>query len=269
MNRIMIKVENVSKWYGELQVLNNICLQVMEGEVVVLIGPSGSGKTTLLRCIHLLEPFSAGKIYVSETLMGYHEDKGKLRRDSEKELNRKRGNIGMIFQSFNLFSNMTVLQNVMEGPITVLRMPKDQARKIAIDLVRKVGLEDKIDNFPSRLSGGQKQRVAIARALAMDPKVLLIDEPTSSLDPELIEEVLDTLKRLASEGITMLIVTHELGFARDVADRICFFYEGQIHEEGPAKEFLSNPQKDRTRLFLKTILQQDCNLAPNNIVSDF
>lgn len=251
---IMIKVEKLTKYFGNLKVLDEVSLEVKRGEVVVLIGPSGGGKSTLLRCIHLLEPISSGRIYVDGTLMGYHEVDGKLVRDSEKEMNLERSKIGMIFQSFNLFSHMTVLQNVMEGPVTVLKMPKQETREIALNHIRKVGLEDKIDSYPSRLSGGQKQRVAIARALAMDPKLLLFDEPTSALDPELVGEVLETMKQLASEGKTMLIVTHELGFAREVADRICFLYGGRILEEGPARELLSNPRKERTKNFLSVIL---------------
>jgi ABC-type polar amino acid transport system ATPase subunit len=240
----MIKIKNLHKYYGDLEVLKGIDVSIEEGEVVCIIGASGSGKSTLLRCINFLEKKDKGDISID----------GKLVKMKGQDINLIRKKVGMVFQRFNLFPHMTVLQNVMEGPITIKKMPKIEARKIALDLLKKVGLEDKEDEYPAMLSGGQQQRVAIARTLAMEPKVVLFDEPTSALDPELVGEVLTVMKDLADEGMTMAIVTHEMGFAREVADRIIFLHEGVIAEEGSPQEIFENPQHDRLQGFLGKIL---------------
>lgn len=245
----MIKVENVYNSFGALQVLKGINFHVAPGEVVVLIGPSGSGKSTLLRCINCLEQVTNGEIYVGGELMG--AVKGQV---SEKDIIRMRSEIGMVFQRFNLFPHMTVLENVIEAPIHVKKTPRDEAIKQGQQLLEKVGLADKADVYPSRLSGGQQQRVAIARSLAMKPAIMLFDEPTSALDPELVGEVLNVMKDLAKDGMTMLVVTHEMGFAREMADRVVFMDNGQIVEEGTPEDIFTRPMQERTQAFLSKIL---------------
>jgi polar amino acid transport system ATP-binding protein len=220
----------------------------------VLIGASGSGKTTLLRCINRLEAIDSGRIWVDGVRIGAHEEAGVERPETEKELNLKRSQIGMVFQRFNLFPHMTALQNVTVAPMTVKGVRRDEAEAIAYRLLEKVGLADKVNAYPSRLSGGQQQRVAIARALAMNPKLMLFDEPTSALDPELVGEVLDTMKRLSEEGMTMIVVTHVMGFAREVGDRILFLENGMILEEGTPEVMFTRAQNERTRAFLSKVL---------------
>ncbi|WP_448379148.1 amino acid ABC transporter ATP-binding protein [Fervidobacterium sp.] len=241
--KIIIKIENLVKRFGKLEVLKGINLEVKKGETIVIIGPSGGGKSTLLRCINKLEEYQDGKIYLD----GVDID--------EYDVNQLRTRIGMVFQQFNLFPHMNVLDNLILAPTKVKKMPKEQAIEKAKVLLSRVGLLDKIDAYPEQLSGGQKQRVAIARALMMDPEIMLFDEPTSALDPELVGEVLDVMKDLARSGMTMLVVTHEMGFARDVADRIVFISQGVVEEEGPPEEILRNPKKPRTREFLRRILE--------------
>lgn len=243
-NAPIVRIEGLCKWYGELEVLKNINLEIKRGEVVVIIGASGSGKSTLLRCVNFLEKTKKGKIYIS----------GKRIKHNEKELNKTRQELGMVFQHFNLFPHMTVAGNVMEGLVQVKKMPKEKARKKAEVLLERVGLSDKADVYPAMLSGGQKQRVAIARALAMEPKVMLFDEPTSALDPELVGEVLAVMTKLAKEGMTMLVVTHEMWFAKEVADRVIFMDEGVILEEASPEKMFSSPENERTMAFLKQIL---------------
>jgi len=250
----MIHIERVAKSFGGLQVLHDIDLEVKAGEVVVLIGASGSGKTTLLRCINCLEHIDRGRIYVDGVPMGVHDESGTFKPDPERLLNQKRAQIGMVFQRFNLFAHMTALQNVTLAPMMVKKLPRQEAEHLGTRLLAKVGLSDKRNTYPSKLSGGQQQRVAIARALAMSPKLMLFDEPTSALDPELVGEVLETMKQLAEEGMTMLVVTHEMGFAREVADRICFLHEGGILEEGLPEQLFGHPQHERTRAFLSKVL---------------
>lgn len=240
----MIEIKNLSKSFGELQVLKNIDLHVKEKEVVVLIGASGSGKSTLLRCLNFLETAEAGDIII---------DTEKIN-PAKTNLNKIREKVGMVFQHFNLFPHMTVLENIIEAPIHVKGESKDQARSKAVDLLKKVGLQDKANFYPDQLSGGQKQRVAIARALAMEPKAMLFDEPTSALDPELVGEVLQVMKNLAREGMTMVIVTHEMGFAKEVASRIVMLADGNIIEEGHPSEIFANPKHERTQRFLNQIL---------------
>src|SRR5690348_13124519 len=250
----MVDARDVHKSFHHNEVLRGISMQVRKGEVVVMIGPSGSGKTTFLRCINHLEKINQGKLYVDGELVGYRETPdGKIVEDTEKNIARIRAEIGMVFQRFNLFPHMTALENVMEAPIQVKRTPKEQAEARARELLRKVGLEQKADAYPARLSGGQQQRVAIARALAMDPKLMLFDEATSALDPELVGEVLKVMRQLAEEGMTMVVVTHEMGFARDVADRVIFMDGGIIQEEGAPAELFSAPKNDRLRTFLGQI----------------
>jgi polar amino acid transport system ATP-binding protein len=249
----MVRVERAFKRFGHLPVLNGIDMTVKRGQVVVIIGPSGSGKTTLLRCINHLEKIDEGRIYVDGQLVGYREVNGKLVEDSEANIARMRAQIGFVFQRFNLFAHMTALENIIEAPIHVLRMPRDEAVARAMELLRKVGLEDKASVYPHKLSGGQQQRVAIARALAMNPKLMLFDEATSALDPELVGEVLKVMRQLAEEGMTMVVVTHEMGFARDVADHVIFMDKGVIVEEGPPEEIFDRPRNERTRNFLGLI----------------
>jgi polar amino acid transport system ATP-binding protein len=241
----ILRIEHLSKWYGDLQVLKHIDLEVMQGEVVVIIGASGSGKSTLLRCINFLEKAKAGKIHIE----------GKRIRNQEKQLNKVRQELGMVFQQFNLFPHMTVAGNVMEGLVHVKGMPKARARERAEELLAKVGLEEKADVYPAMLSGGQKQRVAIARALAMEPKIMLFDEPTSALDPELVGEVLNVMTSLAKDGMTMVVVTHEMWFAKEVADRVVFMDDGVILEEGPPEKMFEAPEQERTKEFLRQILR--------------
>jgi polar amino acid transport system ATP-binding protein len=253
--RPMVDAIDVHKAFHRNEVLKGITMQVRRGEVVVLIGPSGSGKTTFLRCINHLEKINRGRIYVDGELIGYRElPNGQLREDSEANIARKRSEIGMVFQRFNLFPHLTALQNITEAPIRVKGIPRDQAEARGRELLAKVGLSDKADAYPSRLSGGQQQRVAIARALAMDPKLMLFDEPTSALDPELVGEVLDVMRQLADEGMTMIVVTHEMGFAREVADRVIFMDGGVIVEQGQPAEILANPREERTKAFLRRVL---------------
>lgn len=239
----MINIENLYKSYGDVHVLKGVDLNIKEKEVVVIIGPSGSGKSTLLRCMNYLEVPSKGKVSVDGILL-----------DGEANINKVREEVGMVFQRFNLFPHMTVLENIMLAPMKVRKISKTEAEKEAKVLLARVGLADKADNYPTQLSGGQQQRVAIARALAMKPKVMLFDEPTSALDPEMVGEVLDVMRKLAKEGMTMVIVTHEMGFAREVGDRLLFVDEGRIIEQGAPKEVFENPQQERTKLFLSKVL---------------
>ncbi|MBL8702975.1 MAG: amino acid ABC transporter ATP-binding protein [Alphaproteobacteria bacterium] len=245
----MLRLEGLRKSFGSAEILRGIDLSVGRGETIVVIGASGSGKSTLLRCVNFLELPSAGRIQFEGRPIG-QEGPGGAVRYVESELCRVRARIGMVFQQFNLFPHMTAIENVMEGPVTVLDRPRPQARTQALALLDKVGLADKADSYPSRLSGGQQQRVAIARALAMEPVVMLFDEATSALDPELVGEVLRTMLALSEEGMTMMIVTHELGFAYHVADRVLFLHEGLIHEQGTPRDVLLNPRQARTREFL-------------------
>jgi len=243
----MVRVENLHKHFGKLHVLKGITNRIMKGEVVVIIGPSGSGKSTFLRCLNLLEMPTSGDIYI--------EGVNVINRGENRvSINKVRENVGIVFQSFNLFPHMTALRNIELAPMIVRRVPEAQAREDALALLNRVGLADKADSYPSQLSGGQQQRVAIARALAMKPKVMLFDEPTSALDPEMIGEVLDVMKRLARDGMTMVVVTHEMGFAREVADRVLFMDDGVIVEENTPAELFSNPQNPRTKAFLSKIL---------------
>ena len=251
---LMVRAENVHKSFGHLDVLKGIDLSVRSGEVSVVIGPSGSGKSTFLRCVNHLEKINAGRIWVDGDLIGYREYGGKLHELREKEVAAQRRAIGMVFQRFNLFPHMTVLDNVMEAPLRVRREPRAQVRDRAAALLARVGLADKTDGYPGQLSGGQQQRVAIARALAMQPKLMLFDEPTSALDPELVGDVLDVMRRLAEEGMTMIVVTHEIGFAREVGDTLVFMDGGVIVEAGKPREVLSNPRHERTQAFLSKVL---------------
>nr|WP_275935524.1 amino acid ABC transporter ATP-binding protein [Thermogemmatispora onikobensis] len=249
----MVRVEEAVKRFGDLLVLNNVSMTVERGQVVVIIGPSGSGKTTLLRCINHLEKIDGGRIYVDGQLVGYRLVKGRLVEAKEAEIAKMRAQIGFVFQRFNLFAHMTALENIIEAPIHVLGMPRDEAVAYAMELLRKVGLEEKAHVYPHKLSGGQQQRVAIARALAMRPKLMLFDEATSALDPELVGEVLKVMRQLAEEGMTMVVVTHEMGFARDVADHVIFMDHGVIVEEGTPDQIFDDPQSERTRNFLGLI----------------
>jgi len=250
----MVLAEGVSKSFGSNQVLKSISLEVKRGEVMCLLGPSGSGKSTFLRCINHLEVLSAGRLSVDGELIGFREANGKLYEMHPKEAARQRRDIGMVFQRFNLFPHMTALENVMEAPVLVKGLPKAQVRKRALELLDRVGLAERADYYPAHLSGGQQQRVAIARALAMEPKLMLFDEPTSALDPELVGEVLDVMKGLARSGMTMIVVTHEMGFAREVADNLVFMDGGVVVESGDPREVLSNPKHERTKAFLSKVL---------------
>jgi polar amino acid transport system ATP-binding protein len=240
----MISFKNVNKWFGDLHVLKEINLEVAKGEVVVVCGPSGSGKSTLIRCINRLEPIQKGELVVDN--MSVH--------DNKTNMTKIRAEIGFIFQSFNLYPHMTALGNVTIAPIRVRNIPKEEAEKIGRETLTRVGLGERIDSHPAQLSGGQQQRVAIARGLCMRPKIMLFDEPTSALDPEMINEVLDVMRDLAKEGMTMMVVTHEMGFAREVANRVVFMDEGQIIEVAPPNDFFKNPQTDRGKFFLSSIL---------------
>jgi polar amino acid transport system ATP-binding protein len=250
----MVLAEQVTKSFGSHEVLKGITLEVKRGEVMCLVGPSGSGKSTFLRCINHLEVLSAGRLSVDGELIGYREANGKLYEMAPKEAAKQRRDIGMVFQRFNLFPHMTALQNVMEAPLRVKGLPKVKVEQTARDLLARVGLADRADYYPAHLSGGQQQRVAIARALAMEPKLMLFDEPTSALDPELVGEVLDVMKGLAKEGMTMIVVTHEMGFAREVADSLVFMDAGVVVESGIPSEVLANPQHQRTQAFLSKVL---------------
>jgi polar amino acid transport system ATP-binding protein len=251
---VVMRAEEVHKRFGRLEVLKGITLDVRKGETVCIIGPSGSGKTTFIRCINHLEKIDAGKITVNGKLIGYREQNGKLREDSEKSIALQRTHIGMVFQRFNLFPHMTAMENVIEAPVRVLGTPERQARETAQALLTRVGLADKCDTYPGKLSGGQQQRVAIARSLAMRPALILFDEPTSALDHEVTGEVLAVMEELAHEGMTMIVVTHEMGFARIAADRVVMMDEGVILEEGPPEHFFEAPDHERTRQFLSKIL---------------
>ncbi|MGV8921114.1 MAG: amino acid ABC transporter ATP-binding protein [Pseudomonas sp.] len=252
---LVIEALDLHKSFGDLEILKGISLQVRRGEVVVLIGASGSGKTTFIRCINLLEEIQSGRIQVNGRAMGYRERAdGSLVRDSERNIARQRRDIGMVFQRFNLFPHMTALENIIEAPIQVLGVSKAEAIKQASELLARVGLADKADHYPSMLSGGQQQRVAIARALAMKPQAMLFDEPTSALDPETVGEVLEVMKELAEEGMTMVVVTHEMGFAREVADRVVVLDQGELIEQGPPEQIFSKPKHPRTQAFLSRVL---------------
>ncbi|MEU4678168.1 amino acid ABC transporter ATP-binding protein [Micromonospora sp. NPDC023737] len=251
---LMVQAEQVHKSFGHLEVLKGIDLEVRSGEVCCLLGPSGSGKSTFLRCINHLEKINAGRIRVDGELIGYREHGGKLHELRQKEVAAQRRSIGMVFQRFNLFPHMTALENVIEAPVRVKRESKAAARERAEALLARVGLGDKMGNYPGQLSGGQQQRVAIARALAMQPKLMLFDEPTSALDPELVGEVLDVMKDLARDGMTMIVVTHEIGFAREVGDSLVFMDGGVVVEQGNPREVIANPQHDRTKAFLAKVL---------------
>jgi len=250
----MVKAEGVHKRFGRLEVLRGIDFEVTPGEVAVIVGPSGSGKSTFLRCINHLEQINAGRLSVDGELVGYRQDGDKLYELREREVARKRAEIGMVFQRFNLFPHMTALGNVIEAPIHVKNTHRQQALERGREMLAQVGLADKADAYPAQLSGGQQQRVAIARALAMDPKLMLFDEPTSALDPELVGEVLEAMKKLAAIGMTMIVVTHEMGFAREVGDSLVFMDQGVIVEEGRPAEVFANPRHERTRSFLSKIL---------------
>ncbi len=250
---IIVKAEKVNKWFGKLHVLQDLSLTVNKNEVVVVIGPSGSGKSTFLRTINHLEKINSGHIYVNGHMIGYHDRNGKLQEDSEKNIAKQRQEIGMVFQRFNLFPHLTALQNVIEAPVQVRKVPHAQAIAEGEQLLTRVGLLDKKDMYPNKLSGGQQQRVAIARALAMKPALMLFDEPTSALDPEMIGEVLAVMQELAHE-MTMIVVSHEMGFARAAANRIVFMDSGMIIEDTTPEELYNNPREERTRQFLSKIL---------------
>jgi polar amino acid transport system ATP-binding protein len=250
----MVKAEAVYKSFGSTHVLKGIDLEVAPREVFCLVGPSGSGKSTFLRCINHLEKINAGRLYVDGRLVGYRQSGDKLYELKEREVAAQRRDIGMVFQRFNLFPHMTAVENVMEAPVQVRGESKAAARERAMKLLDRVGLNDKAQNYPSQLSGGQQQRVAIARALAMEPKLMLFDEPTSALDPELVGEVLDVMRGLAEDGMTMIVVTHEMGFAREVGDSLVFMDDGVVVESGHPREVLTNPQHERTQSFLSKVL---------------
>jgi polar amino acid transport system ATP-binding protein len=249
-----LRVEGVRKSYGHVEVLKGINMQVKPGEVACLVGPSGSGKSTFLRCINHLEKINSGRLYVHGDLVGYEEKKGRLYELSDREVCRKRAEIGMVFQSFNLFQHMSVLENIIEAPMRVLKISKEEAVNYARELLELVGLSGREESFPKQLSGGQQQRVAISRALAMKPKLMLFDEPTSALDPELVGEVLAAMQDLANSGMTMIVVTHEMGFARKVADTVAFMDAGLIVESGPPDQLLDHPQHERTKSFFSKVL---------------
>jgi polar amino acid transport system ATP-binding protein len=250
----MVKAEGVRKRFGANEVLAGIDLEVQRGEVMCVIGPSGSGKSTLLRCINHLEKIHAGRIEVDGVLVGYEQRGAKLHELREREVARQRADVGMVFQHFNLFPHMTVLANIIEAPTRVKGVPKDQAIAYAQRLLAQVGLEGREDSYPRQLSGGQQQRVAIARALAMEPKLMLFDEPTSALDPELVGDVLDVMRDLARSGMTMFVVTHEMGFAREVGDKLVFMDGGVVVEAGAPRDVIANPQHERTKTFLSKVL---------------
>ena len=253
---VVVDARDVNKWFGKLHVLKDVCIQVKRQETVVIIGPSGSGKTTFIRCVNHLEKIQGGRIFVNGHLIGYREAGGgtKLVEDKEKNIARQRQEIGMVFQRFNLFPHMTALENIIEAPIHVRGMAHDEAMGIGRALLERVGLAAKEDVYPNQLSGGQQQRVAIARALAMKPALMLFDEPTSALDPEMIGEVLEVMKELAREGMTMIVVSHEMGFAREVANRVVMMDDGIIVEEGAPEQMFSAPTQERTKTFLSKIL---------------
>lgn len=251
----IVRAERVNKSFGPLHVLKDVSLEIKRGEVLVIVGPSGSGKTTFIRCINQLETIGSGSIFVDGTQIGFRRKGRYLVPDSERNIARQRQEIGMVFQRFNLFPHMTALENIMEAPVHVRKIPRAEARTRALELLERVGLSSKADVYPYKLSGGQQQRVAIARSLAMKPKVMLFDEPTSALDPEMVGEVLDVMKELANDGMTMFVVTHELAFAREVADRIIFMDQGQILESAAPDDFFNYPRHERTKTFLSKMRQ--------------
>lgn len=254
----MVRFDKVTKRYGNLTVLNSLDLDVKANEMIAIIGPSGSGKTTVLRMLMTLELINEGVIYVDGKPLTHMEKDGQLVWASKPHIRKMRTQLGMVFQQFNLFPHMTAIQNCMEAPVQVLGLSKDKARQRAMDLLQMVGMKDKADQYPARLSGGQQQRVAIARALCMRPKIMLFDEVTSALDPEVIGEVTAVIKKLNDEhDLTMLMVTHQMGFAREISDRVCFFYEGKIAEQAPPDQFFDNPKNERTREFLSAVLAAD------------
>ncbi len=250
----MVKAEAVHKSFGHVEVLKGIDLEVAPREVMCIVGPSGSGKSTFLRCINHLEQITAGRLWVDGHLVGYREKGGKLHELRDREVAAQRRDIGMVFQRFNLFPHMTALENVAEAPVQVKRVGKADARARAAELLDRVGLGDRVHTYPNQLSGGQQQRVAIARALAMEPKLMLFDEPTSALDPELVGEVLDVMRGLAADGMTMIVVTHEMGFAREVGDTLVFMDDGVVVEAGDPRQVLTDPQHERTQAFLSKVL---------------
>jgi polar amino acid transport system ATP-binding protein len=254
MTDVMVKAEAVHKRFGRLEVLKGIDLEVRQGEVMCLLGPSGSGKSTFLRCINHLEKINSGRLWVDGELVGYREAGDRLHELHEREVARKRAEIGMVFQHFNLFPHMTALENVTLAPTRALKVSRSEARDRGRQMLGRVGLSDKLDVYPVALSGGQQQRVAIARALAMQPKLMLFDEPTSALDPELVGDVLDAMRQLAHDGMTMIVVTHEIGFAREVADSVVFMDAGVVVESGPPAQVLGAPKHERTREFLRKVL---------------
>ena len=250
----IVKAVDVNKFFGDFQALKNVNLEIPHGEVLCIIGPSGSGKSTLLRCINQLEKVDEGGLWVDDEILGFRTEGQRLVELSDVQIARQRLKTGMVFQRFNLFAHMTVLENIIEGPTQVLRQPAQECRELALDLLKRVGLESKANAYPIELSGGQQQRVAIARALAMRPKLMLFDEPTSALDPELVGEVLSVMRDLAKSGMTMVVVTHELGFAREVANRVVFMDAGQIIETGAPEDLLMNPRNPRTQDFIAAVL---------------
>ncbi|HWF50401.1 MAG TPA: amino acid ABC transporter ATP-binding protein [Solirubrobacteraceae bacterium] len=254
MSEPMVKAEAVHKRFGRHEVLKGITLEVQPGQVMCLLGPSGSGKSTFLRCINHLERVNSGRLTVAGELVGYRESGGKLHELRESEISRQRAQIGMVFQQFNLFPHMSALENVIEAPVRVLKLDRVQARERGRELLAQMELADRADAYPAQLSGGQQQRVAIARALAMRPKLMLFDEPTSALDPELVGDVLGAMRQLAREGMTMIVVTHEMGFAREVADTVVFMDDGVVVESGKPSQVLAHPQHDRTKAFLSKVL---------------
>lgn len=254
MSEPMVKIRSVRKRFGALEVLKSISMDVPENGVVCVVGPSGSGKSTLLRCVNRLEKIDAGRIWVDGELIGFTENNGRLRVLAPAALCGQRARIGMVFQGFHLFGHRTVTENVMEGPVTVRGMAKAAARELAAELLDRVGLADRALHYPAQLSGGQQQRVAIARSLAMQPKIMLFDEPTSALDPELVQDVLAVMRDLARDGMTMMVVTHEMNFAREVGDHLVFMDDGMIVEQGAPGDVLANPRHERTRAFLGQVL---------------
>jgi len=252
----MFRLDRVCKSFGHLKVLRDVSISIEKGEVVCIIGPSGAGKSTLLRCINHLEGIDSGTIYLEDEPVYRYSKDGRIHVDSERRIEELRSEVGMVFQSFNLFPHLTALENVILAPVHVRKEPREQARKRGEALLAKVGLSDKVDAYPQELSGGQQQRVAIARSLAMQPKAMLFDEVTSALDPELIGEVLRVMRQLAAEGMTMIVVTHEMAFARDVADRVLFMADGVVVEEGTPEQIFKTPRHERTRQFLQTILER-------------
>ena len=264
----LVRAVNVHKSFGAVEVLKGIDIDVHSGEVVCLLGPSGSGKTTFLRCINQLEEIQGGRIWIDADLAGYKEKNGKLHRLGDKAIAAQRREIGMVFQRFNLFPHMTALENITEGPVKVQRRSKGEVKGEALALLEQVGLADKCHAFPSQLSGGQQQRVAIARALAMKPKLMLFDEPTSALDPELVGEVLEVMRDLAKEGMTMIVVTHEMAFAREVADRVVFMDGGVVVEQGNPVEVINNPQHRRTKAFLSRLRAEHEQAAQRSLEAE-